>query len=127
MEIERHVATRAGINFASAHVLLACGTRMAQAFARSRLRLCRVSQIAAGVLIALASACAYDPPVAGDRSSSKFQADLAECRATGTKAAHHAVISRGLLFMTYPISFPLIERRQTRQCMVTKGYQMASR
>ena len=70
------------------------------------------------------AACAYDPPVKGDRQSAAFQANLASCRDTGGKAAYHDVISRGPLFMTYPISLPLLKRSETRKCMVGKGYQL---
>src|SRR3954447_11868265 len=72
----------------------------------------------------LAAGCAYDPPVAGDRRSAGFQADLAACRDVAEKNAYHAVIGRGPLFMTYPISYPLIKRREIRTCMVSKGHPL---
>jgi hypothetical protein len=75
--------------------------------------------------LSLASGCAYDPPVAGDRNSAKFQADLTECRGVAEKAAHHAVISRFLPFISYPVSLPLKERAETRKCMTGKGYPLA--
>ncbi len=83
--------------------------------------------ILAGTIAVLTTACAYDPPVRGDRLSPRYQADLAECRTVADKAAHHAVISRGLLFMTYPISLAWKRRSETRKCMIAKGYELASR
>ena len=75
--------------------------------------------------LALVGGCAYDPPVAGDRNSKKFQAYLAECRASAEKAAHHAAISRFLVFISYPVSVLLKERAGTRKCMTGKGYPLA--
>jgi hypothetical protein len=79
------------------------------------------------VALVLAGGCAYEPPASVDRSSPKFQADLAECRAAAEKAADHAVISRFLLFITYPVSYRRIERAETRKCMTGKGYPLADR
>lgn len=75
--------------------------------------------------VVLAAGCAYDPPVVGDRGSARYQADLSACQEAAQKAAHHAVISRFPLFITYPVSFPLRERAETRRCMASKGYPPA--
>ena len=87
---------------------------------------CQAGRIAAVLLVfSLATGCAYDPPVAGDRSSAKFQADLNECRIAAGKAAHHAVISRFPLWISYPVSLPLKKRTELRNCMTGKGYPLA--
>ena len=62
----------------------------------------RVAIAWAGVLLA---SCAYDPPVAGDHQAPKYVADLDACREMAAKAAHQAVIRRGYLFLSYPISY----------------------
>jgi hypothetical protein len=74
---------------------------------------------------ALLAGCAYDPPVAGDDQAPKYVADLAACREAAAKAAHHAVISHGYLFLTYPVSYPIEERSAMRHCMVGKGYVLS--
>ena len=84
----------------------------------------RPSDLRPGFLVlalALAGGCSYQPPASADRNSAKFQADLAECRQTGDKLAHHAVISRFPLFITYPVSLPLKRRAAIRSCMEAKG------
>jgi hypothetical protein len=93
---------------------------------RGRTALSRAWRITAILLLfSLEGGCAYDPPVTGDRASPKFQSDLAECRTAADKAAHHAVISRFLLWITYPVSLPIKERRELRNCMTGKGYPLA--
>jgi hypothetical protein len=68
------------------------------------------------------TACAYAPPNSADRDKPTFQADLAECQAFGDKEGHRRVIAYGGLFLTYPISLPIEQWRQTRKCMAGKGY-----
>jgi hypothetical protein len=82
---------------------------------------------AAFVLLALlalpaVAACTYEPPNAADRDKPTYQADLAECQAFGDKEGHRRVLAYGGLFLTYPISLPVEEWRQTRKCMTGKGY-----
>ena len=69
-----------------------------------------------------AAACAYEPPDAADRAKPTYQADVAECQEFGEKEGHRLVIAYGGLFLTYPISLPIEEWRQTRKCMARKGY-----
>ena len=82
----------------------------------------QVAIVCAGVLLA---SCAYDPPVAGDHQAPKYIADLDACRETAAKAAHQAVIRRGYLFLSYPVSYPIKERAAMRDCMVGKGYTLS--
>ena len=70
----------------------------------------------------LVAGCAYAPPNAADRARPSYAADLAACQTAGDKEAHRLVMSRGSLFLTYPISLPIEELRQTRKCMAGKGY-----
>ncbi len=74
-----------------------------------------------GPLLAVA-ACGYTAPTAADRARPSYAADLAACQTAGDKEAHRLVMSRGGLFLTYPISLPIQERLQTRKCMDGKGY-----
>ena len=68
------------------------------------------------------TACAYSPPNPADTAKTAYQSDLAACQTSGDKEAHRLVMSRGALFLTYPISLPVEEWRQTRKCMDGKGY-----
>jgi hypothetical protein len=72
-------------------------------------------------LLAVA-ACGYTPPNAADANRPTYQSDLAACQASGDKEAHRLVMTKGGLFLTYPISLPIEERRQTSKCMEMKGY-----
>ena len=74
-----------------------------------------------GPLLALA-ACGYTPPNAADAARPSYAADLAACQTAGDKEAHRLVMSRGGLFLTYPISLPIEQSLQTRKCMDAKGY-----
>jgi hypothetical protein len=74
-----------------------------------------------GPLLAVA-ACAYSPPQPADTAKPSYQSDLAACETAGDKEAHRLVMSRGGLFLTYPISLPIEELLQTRKCMTGKGY-----
>ena len=70
----------------------------------------------------LVAGCAYQPPNAADRARPSFTADLATCETEADKEAHRLVMSRGGLFLSYPIALPIVEARETRQCMDGKGY-----
>ncbi len=74
-----------------------------------------------GPLLVVA-ACGDAPPNPADTARPTYAADLAACQTAGDKEAHRLVMSRGGLFLTYPISLPLEELRQTRKCMAGKGY-----
>ena len=74
------------------------------------------------VLLVPLVGCAYSPPNAADTARPTYQSDLTACQEAGDKAAHHQMISRGGLFLTYPISLPIEEWIQLRKCMDGKGY-----
>jgi hypothetical protein len=70
----------------------------------------------------LVAACGYAPPNPADTARPTYQSDLAACQTVGDKEAHRLVMSRGGLFLTYPISSPIEQTLQTRKCMDGKGY-----
>ena len=73
-----------------------------------------------GALLAIgACGTGYAP---ADIARPTYQSDLAACQTAGDKEAHRLVMSRGGLFLTYPISLPIEEDRETRKCMAAKGY-----
>jgi hypothetical protein len=74
-----------------------------------------------GPSLALAG-CGYAPPNPADAARPSYAADLAACQTAGDKEAHRLVMSRGGLFLTYPISLPIEQEVQTRKCMDGKGY-----
>lgn len=83
------------------------------------MRLLRVVGFLAFVTLA---GCGYTPPNAADTARPTYQSDLTACQDAGDKEAHRLVMSRGGLFMTYPISLPIVESIQTGKCMDGKGY-----
>jgi len=76
-------------------------------------------------LLALAG-CSYSPPNQADLNRPTYQSDLAACEDAGDKEAHRRVMASGNLWLSYPISLPIEERRQVRKCMEAKGYAASS-
>jgi hypothetical protein len=74
----------------------------------------------------VAAACGYSPPNSSDTAKPAYKSDLAACQSSGDKEAHRLVMSKGGLFLTYPISIFAEEHREVRKCMDGKGY-VASR
>ncbi|MCL2429766.1 MAG: hypothetical protein FWD12_11085 [Alphaproteobacteria bacterium] len=70
----------------------------------------------------LLAGCAYDPGMQGHHPAQAYHADLVACRQTGSREAHRRVMSFGMLFLTYPISLPIVRRIQVRQCLAGRGY-----
>jgi hypothetical protein len=80
----------------------------------------------ASLLLALLplAACTYDPPVAGDRTSPKYQTDLKACR---DKAAHDVYMNFAGSIGTWiisPITAPSARRRAVRACLLSRGYTL---
>lgn len=73
-------------------------------------------------LLAVAACGGYAPANPTDTTKPSYQSDLAECQAFGDKEGYRLVMSKGPLFLIYPISLPIMERRQTAKCMDGKGY-----
>ena len=71
-------------------------------------------------------ACAYDPPMRADHGSAPYQTDLRTCRKDGTAAADKRTKAYGYLFLSYPVSYPIVRRQEIRKCMQGKGYVVAS-
>jgi hypothetical protein len=80
------------------------------------------SYVLIGPLLAVTACGGYSPPRSADTARPTYQADLVACETSGDKEAHRWVMSRGGLFLTYPISLPIVEARETRKCMDGKGY-----
>jgi hypothetical protein len=72
-----------------------------------------------GPLLTVAACGGYTQ---ADTARPTYAADLAACQTAGDKEAHRLVMSRGGLFLTYPISLPIEEHRQSLKCMAGKGY-----
>ncbi len=72
------------------------------------------------------ASCAYDPAMKADHASVPYRKDLADCQAAGDKEAERRVIASGGLFLTYPISYPIMRRIETRRCLERKGYHQES-
>jgi hypothetical protein len=83
---------------------------------------CRVSKsLLIGPVLAV-TACSYSPPNAADTARPSYAADLAACQTVGDTEAHRLVMSKGGLFLTYPISLPIEQHLQIGKCMDGKGY-----
>jgi hypothetical protein len=76
-----------------------------------------------GPLLAVAACGGYTQ---ADTARPTYAADLTACQTSGDKEAHRLAMSRGGLFLTYPISLPIVEHIQTHKCMAGKGYAAAS-
>lgn len=74
------------------------------------------------LLAALAGCGDYEPVVRADHDSPRYAADVSACQTQGAADADRRVKARGPLFLTYPVSFPLMERRAITDCMAGKGY-----
>ena len=74
-----------------------------------------------GVMLAVA-ACGLAPPDPTDAGRPGYGADLAACQTSGHAEAHRLVMSKGELFLLYPISMHYLERSQVRKCLEGKNY-----
>ncbi len=71
------------------------------------------------------AACAYDPRMhpAADVVGADYGKDLAACQSKAARDADQIVARHGYTWAVYWISYPLEERRQTRDCLAGKGYE----
>lgn len=80
------------------------------------------------VILALlgVSACGgpYDPPIVGDHSTEKYQADLEKCRSTETEAVRRKNAATPQSWIISPITGPPAVRAAIRTCMQGKGYAL---
>jgi hypothetical protein len=72
------------------------------------------------------AACAYDPPMRADHQSAQYRADLKTCQKDGTAAADKRSKAFGYLFLSYPVSYPIVRRQEIRKCMQGRGYALSS-
>ena len=85
----------------------------------------RLQTCLGAVALGLAS-CAYDPPMKADHAAAAYRKDLADCQTAGDKEAARRVMASGGLFLTYPVSLPIMQRIETRRCLERKGYHRES-
>jgi hypothetical protein len=79
------------------------------------------------LLILLAGcASAYDPPVTGDRSSTKFQADLVRCRKQASTAASRRANATPQSAVKAMFDSGDQERQDLTTCMQGRGYPRRS-
>ena len=69
----------------------------------------------------LLAACAYDPPVQGDRSSAAFQKSLRACRSAAEHAEGRREGTPGAAFVQI-FDFHQTEHHDVQTCMTARGY-----
>jgi hypothetical protein len=71
------------------------------------------------------SACgSYDPPVVGDHTTEKYQADLDKCQSTSTEAVRLKNAATLERWVISPFTGPPAVRAAIRTCMQGKGYAL---
>jgi hypothetical protein len=72
------------------------------------------------------SACGgpYDPPVAGDHTTEKYQADLEKCHSTSTESVRLKNAATLERWVISPFTGPPAVRAAIRTCMQGKGYTL---
>ncbi len=81
-------------------------------------RLCLLS------LIVMAGCSAYDPPVAGDRSSAKYKSDIARCRKEASTASARKANATPQSFIMSNFDSGAAERQNVVTCMQVRGYAL---
>jgi hypothetical protein len=84
-------------------------------------KLLHVSLIVPALLLG-AGCSTYDPPVEGDHTSEKYQADVETCRTTSTETVRLKNAATPGRWIISPITGPPAVRAAIRTCMVGKGY-----
>jgi hypothetical protein len=76
-------------------------------------------------LLAL-TACggSYDPPVVGDHTAEKYQADLEKCQSTSTEAVRLKNAATLERWVISPFTGPPAVRAAIRTCMQGRGYTL---
>jgi hypothetical protein len=74
------------------------------------------------LLILLAGCAAYDPPVTGDRASTKFQADLVRCRKQASTAASRRANATPQSAAMAVFDAGDRQRQDLTTCMQGRGY-----
>ena len=87
-------------------------------------------QLFRALLIVLAllglTACggSYDPPIVGDHTTERYQADLEKCRSTSTEAVRLKNAATLQSWVISPFTGPPAVRAAIRTCMQGKGYAL---
>ncbi len=86
------------------------------------MRFPRVCLLLIPILICLSGCGTYDPPVQGDRTTEKYQADLTSCRETSQHAVYIKNADNPFSWIISPFTGPPAVRRAILKCMAGKGY-----
>jgi hypothetical protein len=72
------------------------------------------------------SACGgpYDPPIVGDHTTEKYQADLEKCQSTSTETVRLKNAATPERWIISPFTGPPAVRAAIRTCMQGKGYAL---
>ena len=89
-----------------------------------RMKLFRVPLIMSALLLGAGGCSAYDPPVEGDHTSEKYQADVERCRPTSTETVRLKNAATPGKWIISPITGPPAVRAAIRTCMESKGYAL---
>jgi hypothetical protein len=84
----------------------------------------RAALVLPALLLGLSGCGSYDPPVQGDHTAEKYQADLEKCRTTSTEAVRLKNADTPWTWMKSPFTGPPEVRASIRTCMTGKGYAL---
>lgn len=79
-----------------------------------------MTRLPALALLCLLAGCAYNP---GFGHGPAYQEALSACQKTASQQADTIVKRRFYTFVTYPVSKPIIARREVRDCLTGKGWK----
>ena len=88
------------------------------------MKLPRAVLIISALLLGVGGCSAYDPPVEGDHTSERYQADVAACRTASTEAVRLKNAATPGKWIISPITGPPAVRAAIRTCMESKGYTL---
>jgi hypothetical protein len=89
-----------------------------------RMKSLHVPLIVSALLLGAGGCSAYDPPVEGDHTSEKYQADVEKCRTTSTETVRLKNAATPGRWIISPITGPPAVRAAIRTCMESKGYAL---
>ena len=74
------------------------------------------------LLLGMGGCTSYDPPIRGDHTSERYQADLEKCRTSSTETVRLKNAATLQSWIVSPFTGPPAVRAAIRSCMVGKGY-----
>ena len=74
-------------------------------------------------VLLLAGCASYDPPVAADRGSARYQADLARCHRQAEKRADQVANASPSSAVKALFTSDAPEHQDETRCMVSRGYK----